>query len=640
MLELIARAESPEALDAVTGEGADAVVVGLDNINTPVNSGNFTYSQFEGALRGLHRRGKKLYAAVDMVFEQREADRVYQLLKYLDALGTDALIVQDFGLVAMARSCFPSLKMHASARMNIAGTRGVNALSRYGFSRIELARELSPAELEEIRAGTNMELEVLVHGVLCISASGLCLFSGYLGGKSANRNMCTHACRRLYHRAVDEARAGDDTIPASGYYFSPNDLQLLQRVPDLAAAGINAVKIESRIKSAGTVVAAYRMVVDAVSGGNQDKIRQSILQGQEMLRGDCARPKTEFYFSGGVNPGTAENISAGVSIDWLNPAQDDSVRPIQGKTAVKRYRPVCAPNTGGGRSPGREKAPAALIEPPAASGVKISKKADFPEGLYVAVSRTEDLYVLQSARPERVLLTLNSKSSADMLSENKPLFPFKPNEIILVLPPFFPQAISETMAKSIEQLVKKGYRQFVVNNPGHFSLFRIFNDIKLIAGPWLYMFNRWAFSFFSSCGVSGFVSPLENNRQNLERTATSIAERSRFFVTVFSRPPLFTIRSNLACLYNFSSFSDSRNDLFSLISSPDGSAVFPEIPFSISDKIPFLREAGFRRFIIDLSVPPIRKSDYRDLMRAFTDGIPLPHISRFNWKDGFFHPAA
>ena len=148
----------------------------------------------------------------------------------------------------MARSCFPSLKLHGSTQMNIASCRGVNLLSRLGFSRVILARELSLEEIRSIRERTNMEHEVFIHGALCVSASGLCLFSSYLGGKSATRGMCTQACRRLY-------RSGGN----QGYYFSPADLELVDYIPALADGGVNSFKIEGRMKSAeyvGAVVSA------------------------------------------------------------------------------------------------------------------------------------------------------------------------------------------------------------------------------------------------------------------------------------------------------------------------------------------------------------------------------------------------
>jgi putative protease len=559
-----------------------------------------------------------------------------------------------------------------------------------------LARELTLAELPRIRAKTNQELEVFAHGALCVSASGLCLISSYLGGMSANRGMCTQACRRLYRRGEEGEQ---------GYYFSPGDLRLLEKTPDLAAAGINALKIEGRMKSAdyvGVVVSAYRLVLDAAAEGNEDRIRQSIERGQEILRGDFARNKTAFYFNTDFGIKAAPPVPGFSGIDWLNPAQDggtgislgallkvkgagdgrrgfvagenltdpapalaagDSIRLhraddsgrashkltfaefsgggywisipegfepgdrvylIQTRALSRRYEsliPRSAVNSG--RGPGREKAPL----PAAWNSPKTSRPA-FPEGLYVAVSRADDLYIAQSLRPAGIMLSYTRKSAARLLSDREPEnlrvtapLPFKPAEIILVLDPFFPEAQAETLAEEIERLIEKGYRRFVLNNLGHFSLFRRSggqprgenSGVLRIAGPWLYMFNSWSLSFMASRGVDGFVSPLENNRQNLERTLAPNIKgpyphngkglRSMFFIPVFAWPALFRVRADLGTVYDFGAFSDNRGENFFLDSGPEGSRVIPEKPFSITDKIPFLKEAGFGRFIIDLSGP-------------------------------------
>jgi putative protease len=732
-VELLAPAGSPEALDAAVAEGADAVYLGLKTFNARMRSANFAYSQFEGALRSLHSMGRKVYVAVNTVFEQREADRMYQLIKYLAALGPDGLIVQDFGVAAMVRDCFPSLKLHASTQMNIAGARGANALSKNGFSRVVLARELSFEELRDCRAGTNMELEVFVHGALCVSASGLCLFSSYLGGKSANRGICTQACRRYYHH--------DDK---GGYYFSPSDLQLIDRVPGLVAAGINALKIEGRMKSAGyvgTVVSAYRLVLDALAeGAGEEKLRITINDAGAILRNDFARPKTEFYFarsaSGAGSKKHTQEKNTGP--DWLNPSQDggtgiplgvilklrgsgagrqglisrgpvlpvpgdsvrlhaaddsdrrsfkitavendDSASPgvwisipegfepgdtmylIQTKLMSKRYSRVILPGSYR-RTPGRDKAPDREIVVPRAKIAAGGEGLAFPQGFYAAVSRVEDLFVLQSSRPIRVMLALNRRNTARLL-EKSPL-PFNKGEIILTLDPYFPQGDDAETGDMIDALLREGYRQFVVNNPGHFSYFRgaagnnaALNTgvsggkpgrtraLGLIAGPWLYTFNRWAVSFVSSLGADFFVCPLENNRQNLEKTVDA-QYRSRMFITVFAWPPLFRIRENLGGVYDFTCFSGGRDEEFRLAAGEGGTRVYPEQPFSIVDKIPFLREAGFSRFILDISGgpggksgPSIKKNQYRDLMQSAKNAVPLPDISRFNWKDGFYQEAA
>jgi putative protease len=687
-VELLAPAGSPEALAAAVGEGADGVYLGLKSFNARMRSANFAYSQFEGALRTLHRMGRKVYVTVNTVFEQREADRMYQLLKYLAGLGPDGIIVQDFGILRMARDHFPSLKLHASTQMNIASARGGNALSKYGVSRVVLARELSLAEIRDIREKTNLELEVFVHGALCVSASGLCLFSSFLGGKSANRGMCTQACRRMY-------RDGE----GQGYYFSPSDLQLLERVPDLIAAGVNSFKIEGRMKSAeyvGTVVAAYRRVLDGL-GAHPEKV---IAEGLAILGHDFARTKTNFYFDGTSTKAGEDAAEGGRTISWLKADQDggtgiplgtilktrgsgedrqgllsggapavgdsirlhraddserrsqrvhfvedegknrwvsipegfdtgDSVYLIQTKGMSKRYPPVIPKNLEGFRRlPGREKAP--VITLPA---LKKNETRAFPEGIYGAVSEIEALYILQAVRPVRVLLAY-SRRTADYLLGQKPSLPFSPGEVILTLDPYFPQAREKVLEEELPLLIEQGYCQFVVNNPGHFSYFRG-KTASLIAGPYLYAFNRWALSFVASLGTNFMVSPLENNRQNLERTVEA-GRRSGVFITLFAYPALFRIRANLGEWYHFSKFQDHREESFRLINNNDGSLVIPEKPFYIGDKMPFLKTAGFSRFILDFSGPPLKKKDYKDIMTAVQNGLPLPNTCRFNWKDGFY----
>jgi putative protease len=701
--ELLAPAGTPEALDAAGAEGADAVYLGLKNFNARMRSANFAYSQFETALRALHRMGRKLYVTVNTVFEQREADRMYQLLKSLASAGPDGLIVQDFGVIKMAADNFPSLKLHASTQMNVASAGGVNFLSKHGLSRVVLSRELSLGELRDIRGRTNSELEVFVHGSLCVSESGLCLFSSYLGGKSANRGMCTQACRRLYHHGGEQ-----------GYYFSPADLELISLVPALAGAGVNSFKIEGRMKSAeyvGTVVSAYRMVLDGLEGG-EESTGKALTKAIAILQNDFAREKTRYYYENdapdvapshwlkadqnggtGISLGTLlrirgdENrqgrVRAGpvvpepgdsvrlhraddserktwklVSVEaedeaaeqcglWLSIpdgfSAGDSVYLVQTHLMSKRY-PQVIKKAGGAyaegvskRAPGWDKAPD--IELMRLGG----KDSPLPEGIYAEVSRIEDLYVLQSLRPVRVMLRLDSKTAARLLAKS-PL-PFNTGEIILALDPWFSPSSETFFSEVIPRLCALGYHQFVVNNLGHFALFRNtaqpgsngkpLKPVTLIAGPYLYTFNRWSAAFVSSLGIAAFITPLENSRQNLERTV-SAGRRSSAMVTLFAWPALFRIRQDLGSVYDFGAFEDNRGESFRLLTDRSGSRVIPEKPFSIVDKRPFLEEAGFRRFIIDLSGPPLKKKDYKTLMAALDNAAPLPNISRFNWKDGFY----
>ncbi|MCR5606127.1 MAG: U32 family peptidase [Treponema sp.] len=290
MSELLAPAGNVEALDAAIGEGADAVYLGLKSFNARLRSSNFAWNQFEGAVQSLHRQGKKIYVTVNTVSEESETERLYRFLSYLEKIGPDGLIVQDFGVVRMVQEFFPKLTIHASTQMNVESAAAANLLHKQGLSRVVVARELGLKEIKYIKEHTKAELEMFVHGALCVSESGLCMFSSYLGGKSANRGMCTQACRRFY---TANTESGGE-VP--GYYFSPADLQLIDHIPDLMDIGIDSFKIEGRMKSAeyvGSVVAAYRYLMDHYK---EDK-KGAIAAAKRILATDFARKKTTYWYN-------------------------------------------------------------------------------------------------------------------------------------------------------------------------------------------------------------------------------------------------------------------------------------------------------------------------------------------------------
>ena len=331
MAELLAPAGNIEALDAAIGEGADAVYLGLKSFNARLRSANFAWNQFEAAVQSLHRMGKKIFVTVNTVIEERETERLYRFLAYLDAVGPDGLIVQDFGVVRMVQEFFPRLRLHASTQMNTASLRAVNLLGKQGIKRVVLARELGLEEIKRIRANTTAELEVFVHGALCVSESGLCLFSSYLGGKSANRGMCTQACRRFY-------TADEESGVEPGYYFSPCDLQLIDKIPELVTAGVDSFKIEGRMKSAeyvGAVTAAYRYMLD----NWQHDRKAALAAAKRILSTDFARSKTTFWYGfdspDDAQRGTVEG-SEQIAERILNPAQAGGTGIYLGK--IERTR--------------------------------------------------------------------------------------------------------------------------------------------------------------------------------------------------------------------------------------------------------------------------------------------------------------
>ena len=309
MAELLAPAGNVEALDAAIGEGADAVYLGLKSFNARMRSSNFAWNQFEAAVSSVHRLGKKIYVTVNTVSEERYLERLYRFLAYLERIGPDGLIVQDFGVLRMCQQFFPKLELHASTQMNVESAAGVNLLSKAGLKRVVVARELGLEEIRKIKESTNAEIEMFVHGALCVSESGLCLFSSFLGGKSANRGMCAQACRRFY---TADTASGE----RKGFYFSPCDLSLIEKIPDLMEIGVDSFKIEGRMKSAeyvGSVVSAYRYLMDH---WREDR-KGALANARRLLSTDFARTKTSYWYNFRTNEEGVRN--AGKLI--LNPNQ-------------------------------------------------------------------------------------------------------------------------------------------------------------------------------------------------------------------------------------------------------------------------------------------------------------------------------
>jgi len=701
MAELLAPAGNTEALDAAIGEGADAVYLGLKSFNARLRSSNFAWNQFESAVQAVHKLGKKIYVTVNTVVEESETERLYRFLSYLDKIGPDALIVQDFGVVRMVQEFFPRLVLHASTQMNASSAAAVNLLSKEGIKRVVLARELHGEEIRSIRQNTASELEVFVHGALCVSESGLCLFSSYLGGKSANRGMCTQACRRYY-----EAESGAGA-KEKGYYFSPNDLQLIDRIPFLAEAGVDSFKIEGRMKSAeyvGSVTAAYRYVLDH---WREDK-EGAVAAGKRMLATDFARAKTHFLFDGAdsskfLNPDqaggtgiylgkidavrteknaesddTSEMSGAGQKFallkggsydpesgdsirihkkddsgrvsykvqsvkkfanakdrqeSWISVPGDasrgDSVYLLQTKSMSKRYKRVLASDLSQFRlQPGGERLPVLDLTP-----LQKETLSFFPEGTYIQVSTVSDLYAVVPEHPVRFIIELNTETRRSLI-EKKEALPCGKKQVFISLDPFCPPKTQTVLENDIEELSASGFTQWIVNNPAHIALLKNKN-VRIIGGPYLYTFNRWAVSWLENQNIDAFIMSYETSLKNLE-TIFEGAQRSRMMICLFSYPALFRMRFKLPEAYDFSWFADKEGMMFRALSTPDGSFVMPEQPFSIIDRMHHLRKLGFSRFLIDMSKTAVRRADIKVLMRALYKGEALPDTSRFNWKDGFY----
>lgn len=198
-MELLAPAGTVETFFAALENGADAVYLGLKAFSARAYAANFTLAQVSSLAQVSRQRGCKLYVALNALVKEEERPELMETLGALQEIGPDALIIQDLGVYYLVRQHYPALPVHASTLLTIHNSLGVAQAAAMGFKRVVLARELTLSELAAIRRQTRLELEVFIHGALCYSFSGLCLFSSYLGGRAATRGRCTQPCRRLYH---------------------------------------------------------------------------------------------------------------------------------------------------------------------------------------------------------------------------------------------------------------------------------------------------------------------------------------------------------------------------------------------------------------------------------------------------------
>ena len=265
--EVLAPAGDQLALEAAIGAGADAVYFGVDAFNARARARNFSVEGLPETVGRLHERRVKAHLTLNTLVFDAELDAWAEVVRAAERAGVDALIVQDLGALALVRQIAPNLRIHASTQMTCTDAASVEFAASLGADRVVLARELSLSDIEQITRGTRVELEVFVHGALCIAYSGQCLTSEAIGGRSANRGACAQACRLPYELVVDGVvkDLGD-----RAYLLSPQDLEASAAVPRLIELGVRSFKIEGRLKGPEYVAATtrlYRQAVDRVLSG-------------------------------------------------------------------------------------------------------------------------------------------------------------------------------------------------------------------------------------------------------------------------------------------------------------------------------------------------------------------------------------
>lgn len=262
-MEVLAPAGSMEHLMAALDAGADAIYLGGKHFSARKYAGNFSNDEIKDAVRMAHIKGSRVYITLNTLLSDRELGTLKDYVTFLGTVDIDGILVQDIGVASLIRKWEPAIPLHGSTQMTVSNLSGVHMLEELGFQRVVLSRELSLSEIQNIKKQSHIEIEVFVHGALCVCYSGQCLMSSFIGGRSGNRGACAQPCRMPY--TLVDAVGRPMSQNKGKYLLSMKDMMGLNHVPALAKAQIDSIKIEGRMKSPEYVydtVLAYREAVD------------------------------------------------------------------------------------------------------------------------------------------------------------------------------------------------------------------------------------------------------------------------------------------------------------------------------------------------------------------------------------------
>ena len=308
-MELLSPAGNFEKFLSAIHFGADAVYMAGGRFGLRAFAGNFSDEEMKKAVKIAHEKGKKVYVTLNIIARDSDFEGLGDYAKFLKSIGVDAVIVADIGVFVYLREVVPDLDIHVSTQANIINSKSANLMAKLGAKRLVLARELTLEQIKEIRKNLpkEVELEVFVHGAMCMAYSGRCLLSNYLTGRDSNHGECVQACRWKYMvREIsreDELEVQEDE--KGSYIFNSKDLNMIEHLQELKDAGVDSLKIEGRMKSAyyvATVTNAYRQAIDMLPQKPDEKLLA------ELFKASHRRYTTGFYFKDELKQYTEDSM--------------------------------------------------------------------------------------------------------------------------------------------------------------------------------------------------------------------------------------------------------------------------------------------------------------------------------------------
>ena len=656
MPELLVPVGNTESLYAALSGGADAIFMGLQEFNARGRASNFTRPMLQLAVRKAHEKNVKVYITLNTLIKNKEIDQLIDVLSFLNALKVDGIIIQDWGVYFIARKFFPKLVLHASTQMGNHNSLGVNYGLSKGIVRTVLARELTMPELERISQNGKGELEVFIHGALCYSFSGMCLFSSYSGGQGANRGICKQSCRRIYQNGGEQHT-----------FFSLKDNQQITTLHKLMDLGICSLKIEGRMKSADyvfQVCRAYRMALDDP---------QNIESAAQMLESDTGRAKTAYFLGGDVSNGITDDPSVGKLIGQVEEVTRNSIAFCSSVQLDEGYRLRI-------RTKNEEDQLYVKVENfklngnryqvPTDLAGKIHKGDDvllvrlkvqnfssrlgnintLPELKRQPVNKQEirnSLVVGEKPPKAMLLVRIGSldwvpklrfedydavilslkKTEWENFDPNTTLFQLNRKKIHIELPKFISENNLDFYRELAERMTNSGFNQFFISHLSQKLLLP--KGASVSCNENVYVLNDAAAKVLHDEQIVGYVYPHENDLENLLSM-----KNKRGIVPLYFYPELFYSRMPVKIGKETGLFADENNKKFR-ISVQDGiTVVHPVVPVSLFHFRNQLEKNGFNRFLIDYTGETINSNVVKRILKKYINAETVVPSTNFNFKLG------
>lgn len=652
--ELLLPVGNPEMFHAAIKGGADAVYLGLRQFNARGRASNFSVSQLQSLLKLAYKNNIKVYLTLNTVIKNDEIADFLDMLNLVSKSSISAIIIQDWGVYHLVKKHFPSIKVHASTQMANHNSLGAIYSKQKNFERVVMARELTLPELKEIRKKSDIELEIFMHGALCYSFSGMCLFSSYLGGSGANRGLCAQPCRRFYQSGKQKS-----------YAFSLKDNQAIDVLPELMKIGIESIKIEGRMKPAEfvyNVSRAYREVID----------NNKIETAKEILNYDMGREKTGYFLAGNVSSAITQNTNTGILIgEVLERANDriiiasdhalklgnririkqrsgepqkaikikeidlleEGVYKVNAKDAIARSGDqvyLAGLQEEKFSSKFTEEGKPLPINMHRGDRTKIvkslgSKTSPNKEQIYVRIDSMAWLRKIHLNEMDYLIINLK-KSEWKELRWNAPFLQKNASKIFVELPKFIPENDLEFYKDICKNAMRNGYQNFMISHLSQQLL--IPAKARIACNENVYLFNEAAVLHVQEEGIKLYTHPQENDLENL------LAGKDRFgIIPVYFYPQLFYSRMPVKLNDNNQLIDDMQGEFEKDLR--DGiTIVYPKNPVTWMQQKNKLIAEGFKRFMIDLTHEKPSSNTFKRLIKNFQQAKQAQPSTSFNMKKG------